>query len=113
MDIVDSCPLVFFSTGAGSICFSSVVLRRRWRLIVIVWRPFEHISARSFKTVGDREKVLVVACKATRELPFGVIAAAQWLTTGPTEARVCVCDLPTDARIDRPIFAHITRKCVH
>ena len=28
-----------------------------WRLIVIVWRSHEHISAPSSKTVGNREKV--------------------------------------------------------
>ena len=64
------------------------------RLIVIIWRPLEHISAPSSKTVGDREKSLRVACQVPRELPFSDIATAQWLTTRPVETRVCM--YPTD-----------------
>ena len=49
--------------------------------MVIVWRPLEHISALSSKTETDRESVSGVKCQAIRELPFGGIATAQWLTT--------------------------------
>ena len=40
-------PYSGFYTYPGTRCF-----------IVIVWRPLEYISTPSFKTVGDREKVL-------------------------------------------------------
>ena len=68
------------------------------RLIVIIWRPLEHISARSSKTMGDKEKKSYgVPRQATRELLFGAIAAAQWSTTRPVEMRVCMylADWPT------------------
>ena len=70
--------------------------------LVIVWRPLEHISAYSSKIVDAREKVLSSQEMREFELPFGDIAAVQWLTTRPTEARVCVC--PTDSWIDRSTF---------
>ena len=37
---------------------SSFIKATTSRLIVIVWQPLEDISAPSFKTMGDREKVL-------------------------------------------------------
>ena len=81
---------------------------------VIVWRPFEHISAHSSKTVDDREKVFLrVTCRTQRELPFGDMATAHRLTARPVEARVCIypIDRPTDPRIDRLTFCTpITRK---
>ena len=55
------CGLCFVAHSAGKILYKlsfsepNFVLLRR--LIVIVWRPLEHISASSSKTVGDTEKV--------------------------------------------------------
>ena len=46
---------------------------------MIVWRQFEHSSR---PIAPKRWKYWLGAiCHATRELPFGAIAAAQWLTT--------------------------------
>ena len=60
-------------------CVTVIIRRRYRRLIVIVWRPQEHVSACSSKTVGDREKIkiLVITCQARRELPLSTIAAVQ------------------------------------
>ena len=76
---------------------------------MIVWRSMEHISAPS-KMVGDREKVFRdKACQVPLELPFGDVATAQWLTTRPIEARVCMRQ--TDRSTDRLFLcARITRK---
>ena len=66
---------------------------------MIVWRLLKYISAPSSKTVGDRGKVFEVTCQVPRDLLFGDIAPAQWLTTRHVEARVhCVPDRPTFLR---------------
>ena len=80
--------------------------------LATVWRPLEHISARSSKTFGRERKIFGVTCQATRELPFGAKAAAHWSTTRPVEARVCM--YPTDrlflcARVTRTGFDRIRR----
>ena len=55
---------------------------------------FWHIAQKRWAT---EKNVSGVTCQATRELPFGDIATAQWLTTRPVEARVCMyaTDQPT------------------
>ena len=51
----------------------------------------------------------MVTYQATRELLFSDIATAQWLTTRPAEARVCMYS--TDRPADRLFLcARITRK---
>ena len=67
----------------------------QWGAIRSPWAGYQ---TRSSKTVGDRENLLRVTCQATRGLSFGAIAAAQWLTIRPVEARVreYPADRPTD-----------------
>ena len=57
---------------------------------MFVWRLLKHISAPSSKRVGDIKKCFWVTCQVLRELPFGDIVMAQWLTTRPVEPRVCM-----------------------
>ena len=80
------------------------------RLIVIVWRPLEHILTPSSKTT---EKFFRGNMSGSTwvTLPFGDIAMAQWLMTRPAETRVCM--YPTDRSTDqRFLCAHITQKRV-
>ena len=61
-----------------------------------------YLRRRNSKTVGDREKCFAGNMSG---LPFGDIATAQWLTTRPVDARICLYQ-PTDRilalkRVDR------------
>ena len=48
--------------------------------------------------VGKIDKCFGLACQATRELHSNAIIAAQWLTSRPAEARVCM--YPADPSTD-------------
>ena len=63
-----------------------------WRqsLIVIVWRPLEHISAHGSKTVGERDKCFLRNMSGYAQLRIVGIATVQWLMTRLEKAWVCM-----------------------
>ena len=73
--------------------FEENLLRRRYATAPYCdclgdhWSIFRPLAPKRWAT---EKKCFGVTCQVPRELPFGDIATAQWLTTRPVEARVCM-----------------------